>query len=183
MSRNSSHSIKKSSYWINHSGMSLPELIVSVGLLAAFTALYVAFNQLINSQYTPYKSAKSGTQGFLVDQHDLLMAMDSWAEILSQPGYTKEDIQDIIALGCTTPPPPPRTIWNIPGKQEINLPEGYDICLLQTSLSESNISHFLSSEKGKDSKPGIYILYALPSKITKEALPVRRIFCRPKLYC
>ena len=41
----------------------------------------------------------------------------------------------------------------------------------------------ISPEKNKESKPGIYILYAVPDETTINALPVRRIFCRPKVYC
>ena len=38
--------------------------------------------------------------------------------------------------------------------------------------------------KELDTKPGIYIIYARPLEgITYNALPVRRIFCRPKPFC
>ena len=92
------------------------------------------------------------------------------------------NINDIVN-GCEYPPAPPRRIWDLPGKEKQSIPEGYKMCLIPTSLTESSIEDLVSGDK--DAKPGIYILYASPpsDKISINALPVRRLFCRPKPYC
>ena len=100
-----------------------------------------------------------GSNGYLIDRQQLLMAMDQWVEILSQPAYT---ISELNSLKCVYPPKAPMTIWDLPGNQSLPIPEGYRICLMQTSLTESKINEFTSTDKVKEPMPGIYILYALP---------------------
>ena len=38
-------------------------------------------------------------------------------------------------------------------------------------------------ENSIDAKPGIYFLLALPKEVSVNALPMRKIFCRPQPYC
>ena len=161
-------------------GMTLPELIVSVILLGVFTGLYIVVVSFINRFYTNYRDKTSSSQGFLIDQHQLSMAMNDWVEILSQPGYTPLELKE---FKCEYPPTPPRRLWNLMGKQVLPIPEGYRVCLKATSLPESPLLQLITPEEGKISRPGIYILYAIPDLITSDTLPVRRIFCRPKVYC
>ena len=129
---------------------------------------------------TKDRSGVQGARGVLIDQHELLMSMDQIAETLSQPGYTLNEINQIVE-NCSYPPPPPTRIWGLPGVEKQSLPDGYKICLFSTSLSESSLED-LVSEKA-DAKPGIYILYAAPDQTSLNYLPVRRLFCRPKPYC
>ena len=161
-------------------GMTLPELIVSVILLGVFTGLYIVVVNFTNRFYANYRDKGNSSQGFLIDQHQLSMAMNDWVEILSQPGYSPLELKE---FKCEYPPSPPRRIWNLMGKQELPIPEGYRICLEATSLPESQLQDLIEKDNGQISRSGIYILYAIPDLITSDSLPVRRIFCRPKVYC
>ena len=167
---------------INNTGMTLPELLVSIILLGVFTGLYIVVVEFTNRFYgnSPAKGGVIVPRSFMIEKHQLKMAMDDWVDILSQPGYNPLELKD---FSCTYPPAPPRRIWNLMGKQELPVPEGYRICLRATSLPESKLSELISPEAVKESRPGIYILYAIPDEITINSMPVRRIFCRPKVYC
>jgi len=164
----------------NNKGMALPELITSVILLAAFTGLYVIVVEFTNTFFMGSKTEYQEGQSFFTDQHELLMAMDEWANILSQPGI---DVSEIIELSCKYPPKPPNRLWDLPGRQELPVPQGYKICLIPTSLSEAKLSDLLTSDESTKGKPGIYVLYAIPDNINHVTMPVRRIFCRPMAFC
>ena len=110
----------------------------------------------------------------LNDQTQINNAFDSIIEVLSEPGIKKDYI---LNLECTSLP---SLEWNIPSIDTKAIPKSYKICLKPTSLSESSYS-MLSSGEGK---PGIYILYSKPDNgVSINAIPIRRIFCRPKPFC
>ena len=155
---------------ISNQGMTLPEVILASFMLTAFTGVFIIVMEFTNTFYDFTKQETEGANGVLIDHHELKMAMDSWVSILSQPGYTKETIKN---FKCKYPPNPPNRIWDLPGIEDRDIPDGYQICLYPTQLEESI----------ENKKAGIYILYAIPDKISKGALPVRRIFCRPKTFC
>ena len=163
--------------------MSLPELIVAVAMLAAFTGVFVIVTNFTTRFFSVNNPDRiQGLRGVLIDHHELLMSMDQLAEILSQPGYTLNEILQI-SQNCSYAPKPPLMIWDLPGVEKQSLPDGYKMCLRPTSLVESSLEDLASGKS--DAKPGIYILYASPpkDKISMNALPVRRLFCRPKPYC
>ena len=163
-------------------GMSLPELILASAMLAAFTSIFVIVINFTTRFFTTSKQDIEGARGVLIDHHELYMAMDDIAEILSQPGFTLNDIKEIMK-SCQYPPKPPKRIWDLPGTEKQSLPDGYKVCLISTSITESSILDLASG--AKNASPGIYILYASPTedRISVNALPVRRLFCRPKPYC
>ncbi len=161
--------------------MSLPEVIIAVAMLTAFTGVFVVVTNF-TTRFFLVPESDIGTRGVLIDQHELLMSMDKLAETLSQPGYK---VSEIIQLtqSCSYPPPPPQMIWGLPGLEKQSVPQGYKICLFTTSIAESSLEDLSSGKAG--ARPGIYILYASPptDKISMNALPVRRLFCRPKPFC
>ena len=54
------------------------------------------------------------------------------------------------------------------------LPTGYRLCLWKTTET---------SQSETAASPSIYLLQALPKKISSSSLPIRRLFCRPRPFC
>ncbi len=162
----------------SNTGMSLPEAVISIALMAAFSAIYIASSQLTVSFFKPMsKPADSPPYDHLNDYNNLLVTMDKIIEVISQPAYTKEEV---INFECTNTP---FISWDLPGSGLPKVPNSYNICIKPvSSMLESDSSYLYSELPG--SQPGIYVLYAIPLKgLSLETLPVRRIFCRPRPYC
>jgi len=163
-------------------GMTLPELVLAIFMLIAFTGFTVMIVRYTSRFFQPlneeakeeYISSEKELQDILNDHTQLNNAFDSIIEILSEPGIKKDSI---LNLECTSLP---SLEWNIPSIDTKAIPKSYKICLKSTSLSESNYS-LLSNGEGK---PGIYILYSKPDNgVSVNAIPIRRVFCRPKPFC
>ena len=166
----------------HNEGMTLPELVLAIFMLIAFTGFTVMivrytarfFQPLNEEAKEEYISSEKELQDMLNDHTQINNAFDSIIEILSEPGIKKDYI---LNLECTALP---SLEWNIPSIDTKAIPKSYKICIKSTSLSESNYSELLNG----DGKPGIYILYAKPENgVSVNATPVRRIFCRPKPFC
>ena len=166
----------------NRDGMTLPELVLAVLMLTAFTAITVMVTEFTSRFFQPmneeakeeYISSNKEFNDMLNDHSQINNAFDSIIEILSEPGIDK---YFIMSLKCTSLP---SLEWSIPSIDSKAIPKSYKICIKPTTLSESNYSE-LSNGNGK---PGIYILYSKPENgVTINATPVRRIFCRPKPFC
>ena len=162
-------------------GMTLPELVLAVLMLAAFTGITVMVTAYISRFFQPlneeareeYISAEKEFSDKLNDHAQINKTIDSIIDILSEPGIDKSFI---INLECTSLP---SLEWNIPSIDTTAIPKSYKICIKSTSLSESNYS-----ELSNGGKPGIYILYSKPENgVSVNSTPVRRIFCRPKPFC
>ena len=162
-------------------GMTLPELVLAVLMLAAFTGITVMVTAYISRFFQPlneeareeYISAEKEFSDKLNDHAQINKTIDSIIEILSEPGIDKSFITN---LECTSLP---SLEWNIPSIDSKAIPKSYKICIKSTSLSESNYS-----ELSNGGKPGIYILYSKPENgVSINSTPVRRIFCRPKPFC
>ena len=165
----------------NSEGMTLPELVLSVLMLAAFTGITVMVTAYTSRFFQPlneeakeeYISAEKELSDKLNDHSQINKTIDSIIEILSEPGIDKSFINK---LECTSLP---SLDWNIPSIDTKAIPKPYKICIKTTSLSESNYSDLSTG-----GKPGIYILYAKPDNgVSINSTPVRRIFCRPKPFC
>ena len=163
-------------------GMTLPELVLAIFMLIAFTGFSLMIVQYTSRFFQPlneeakeeYISSNKELQDMLNDHTQINNAFDSIIEIFSEQGINKDFI---LNLECTSLP---SLEWNIPSIDTKAIPKSYKICLRATSLSESSYSA-LSNGGGK---PGIYILYSKPDKgVSVNATPVRRIFCRPKPFC
>jgi len=148
----------------------------------------------------------------LIDHQELHIAMDSLVELLSQPGISRNRLFAQERCPTANPPSnclpcsdnPSKKCY--PGTQiafdpdlalpsqacvsspvanwglsrlmpEVSLPPGYRLCLWMTTEQETN-----PDQNGK-SRPGIYLLQALPEQLTASSLPTRRLFCRPRPFC
>jgi len=167
---------------VNNKGMTLPELVLAILMLTAFTAVTVLVTEFTSRFFQPlneeakeeFITSNKELSDMLNDHSQINSAFDSIIEILAEPGIDKNFI---LNLECTSLP---SLEWGIPSIDTKAIPKSYKICLKPTSLSESSYSK-LSSGEGK---PGIYILYSKPDNgISVNAIPIRRIFCRPKPFC
>ena len=167
---------------VNNEGMTLPELVLAILMLTAFTAITVMVTEFTSRFFQPLnEEAKeeyilSGKEFSDVLNHHLKInnAFDRIIEVFSEPGIDKNFI---LNLKCTSLP---SLEWSIPSIGTDAIPTSYKICIKPTSLTESNYSELANA----DGKPGIYILYSKPENgVTINATPVRRIFCRPKPFC
>ena len=163
-------------------GMTLPELVLALLMLTAFTGITVMVVEYTSRFFQPlneeakeeYISSNKELKDMLNDHSQINNTFDSIIEILSEPGIDKNFI---LNLECTSLP---SLEWGIPSIDTKAIPKSYKICIKPTSLSESNYSQLANAE----GKPGIYILYSKPEKgVSANATPVRRIFCRPKPFC
>ena len=156
-------------------GMTLPELILAILMLSAFTAVTVMVIQFTSRFFQPLNEGAKNE--YMLNHHiQINEAFDSIIEILSEPGIDKTFISN---LKCTSlPSSEPPNGWNI----SVEIPKLYKICIKPTSLVETNYSKLANPKV----TPGIYILYSKPidgSGVSFKATPVRRIFCRPKPFC
>ena len=119
----------------------------------------------------------------LIDHQQIQMVMDDLVEVLSQPGISMEDIAfNPQSLNPTVacPAARPVTQWGLP-MPEVSLPPGYRLCLWKTTAAESSMPDLIADVDG--TKPGIYLLQALPEQLSSSSLPTRRLFCRPRPFC
>ena len=167
---------------VNNKGMTLPELILAILMLSAFTAVTVMVTEFTSRFFQPlneeakeeFISSNKELSDMLNDHSQINSAFDSIIEILSEPGI---DRNFILNLECTSLP---SLEWGIPSIDTKAIPKSYKICIKPTSLSESNYTQLANAE----GKPGIYILFSKPENgVSVNATPVRRIFCRPKPFC
>jgi len=163
-------------------GMTLPELVLAIFMLIAFTGVSLMIVQYTSRFFQPlneeakeeYISSNKELQDMLNDHIQINNAFDSIIEIFSEQGINKDFI---LNLECTSLP---SLEWNIPSIDTKAIPKSYKICIKPTSLTESSLPKLLNGE----GKPGIYILYSKPENgVSVNATPTRRIFCRPKLFC
>ena len=162
-------------------GMTIVEVIVALMLFATFSAVFLIVSEFTTRYLgeSDVSQADGGRQGFPIDQYRLLQAMDDIAEELSYPAVTRDKIVGIMTSPLKVCSLNPVIDWELTGP-EVRLPFDYKICLKSTSLSEG-LPEALALDT--EAKPGIYVLLAVPEKITASARPVRRLFCRPKPYC
>ena len=167
---------------IENNGMTLPELIMAVIMLSAFTGVFIVVAQFTANFFQPQNNEAKDefiTSGkeindVLNDHLQINNSIDSIINFLSQPGVEKNFV---LSLKCTSLP---SIDWGIPAIDSLAIPKTYQICVKPTQLPESSYLNLNASE----GKPGIYIIYSKPNNgITYNATPVRRIFCRPKPYC
>ena len=167
---------------IKNEGMTLPEMILAILMLVAFTGITVMVTEFTSRFFQPlnegakeeYNSSNNELSDILNDHSQINNAFDSIIEFLSEPGIDKNFI---LSLKCSALP---SLEWEIPSIDTKAIPKSYKVCIKPTSLSESNYSDLANAQ----GKPGIYILYAKPENgVTINSTPVRRIFCRPKPFC
>ena len=167
---------------IKNKGMTLPEMILAILMLTAFTALTIMVTEFTSRFFQPlneeakeeYIKSEKEFSDKLNDHAQINDTFDSIIEFLSEPGIDKNFV---LNLKCSSLP---SLEWEIPSIDAKAIPKSYKICIKPTSLSEDNYTELANAQ----GKPGIYILYAKPENgVTINATPVRRIFCRPKPFC
>jgi len=176
--------------------MNLVEASISVTLLALFFITYAGFVEVSSRFNNKEQTNSNNSNGLLIDHHYLYISLDKYADILSQPGITLTDINNIKQKKSGELPPgcsfSPGIEWELPISEKpisaLNWKPsnaGYAICLKSSSIVESSLTDLVSKSKGisSNAQPGIYFLLALPDEVSIDALPVRKLFCRPHPYC
>jgi hypothetical protein len=182
-------------------GMTLFEMILAMMMLIIFTgsvAMVMQFTTTFMAESDRELVEKSGcdadidpetcSKGLLVDHANLQIAMDQLVDILVQPAVDAKANSVLIGLINTHCTRSPITDWNLSGLKLHSptdsrfLPPEYKFCLWQTATRpESPLQDLISTVTG--AKPGLYVLQAVPIKLSPSSLPTRRLFCRPQPFC
>tara|TARA_Y100001968_G_C19420612_1_gene751561 strand:+ start:1238 stop:1819 length:582 start_codon:yes stop_codon:yes gene_type:complete len=181
---------------IDQKGMSLVEVIISITLLSLFFTTYSGFVEVSSKFNKKENKDLNNSNGLIIDHHYLFLTLEKYSKFLSQPGITLNYLNNIkqktigdLPKGCSLSP---QTEWELPIEQKpisgINWQPsnaGYAICIKSTSIKESTLSDLVSKSKGNslNAQPGLYFLLALPNEVSTNALPVRKLFCRPQPFC
>ncbi len=165
--------------------MTLIEMLIAMAMLVLFTGVVATVlsltqqffrqSETLNGSNTLLSSI--GSNGLLVDQQQLQLAMDQLIGQLQQPGWSKVAIETIVRDPQKQCSYNPVVSWGLMGTA-LTIPPRYQICLRTTSLSEPNLDRLLNNDP-----PGIYILQALPDQLDASTLPSRQLFCRPRPFC
>ena len=177
--------------------MTLVEMLIAVLMLVVFTgvvAMVMEFTfRFLGAAESGERNDDDVSNGVLIDHQEIHLAMDQLVEVLAQPGLSKERLDGEVAgaaqiafdpdqtdplVAC--PPTDPVAQWGLP-MPTITLPPGYRLCLWRTTALESPMASLLADAEG--AKPGIYLLQALPERLSASTLPTRRLFCRPRPFC
>ena len=178
-------------------GMTVLEMLVAVLMLVVFTgvvAMVMEFTfRFLGAAESGERNEFEVSNGVLIDHQELQLAMDQLVDVLSQPGITKEWLDgevtgkaqiafdpDQVDPIVACPAADPVTQWGLP-MPSLSLPPGYRLCLWKTTALESSQAALLADDQG--AKPGIYLLQALPERLSDSTLPTRRLFCRPRPFC
>ncbi len=190
---------KMSTISVSSQGMSLLEMVVAMLMLVMFTGVVVAVLGVTARFAGEIESGEKGSNGVLINHQEIQIGFDQLAQVLSQPGITKERLmgmnpksgQKRIAFSSTADPDnacapagsDPLAYWGLPGPSLI-FPSNYRICVWQTGLVEASIKDLATDGwPQNNAKAGIYVLQALPERSDAANLPTRRLFCRPRPYC
>ena len=184
-------------------GMTLFEMILAMMMLAIFTgsvAVVMQFTTTFMYESDRELVEKSGcdaevdpdtcSKGLLIDHANLQIAMDQLVEILVQPTVDVKAKSVTIGTTNTYCTDAPIDVWNLsglklhdPAKSRF-LPPEYKFCLWQTTKlweNEAALQDLILKVKG--ATPGLYVLQAVPTKLSPSSLPTRRLFCRPQPFC
>lgn len=190
----------------SEAGMTLFEMILAMMMLVIFTggvAIVMQFTTIFMAESDRELVEKSGcdaeidpetcSKGLLIDHANLQIAMDQLVDILMQPAI---DVKEILAISAPIGAPntfcsrSPIDEWNLSGltlhspTDSRFLPPEYKFCLWQTTglwESEASLQELISNVDG--ATPGLYVLQAVPTKLSPSSLPTRRLFCRPQPFC
>ena len=146
---------------LNNEGMTLPELVLAILMLTAFTAITVMVTEFTSRFFQPLnEEAKeeyilSGKEFSDVLNHHLKInnAFDRIIEIFSEPGIDKNFI---LNLKCTSLP---SLEWSIPSIDNDAIPTSYKICInlllllrviiqnWRTTMANQEFTFFIQSQK------------------------------------
>jgi len=182
------------------SGMTLLEMLLAMSMLVVFTGV-VAMVMQVTLRFLSAAGAEDSTEeirpnGVVIDHAEIHGVMDRLVDVLAQPGVTQAllegdvpgkgriafDVGTSPAQACIEGVPDAASgrnrfdlgsRWHLPFAFAVNMPPGYRLCLWRTSVAERSIT----------STPGVYVLQALPDRVSASTLPTRRLFCRPRPNC
>ena len=179
------------------SGMSLLEMVVAMSLLVMFTGVVAAVLEVTSRFAGEVESGAQGSNGVLIDHQEIQLGLDQLAEVLGQPGISKDRLNGLVAgypqiafapsadpdQACAPAGSDPLQQWNLPG-QALSFPPGYRICVWNTGLVEASTQALVREDREDvGARAGIYVLQALPERSDAANLPTRRLFCRPRPFC
>ena len=185
------------------SGMTLIEMIMAMMILLIFTSsvvMVMQFTTTFMAESDRDLVGKSGcdvdidpetcSKGLLVDHADLQIAMDELVAVLDQPSINVLPYTSVVGSSNSSCTRLPFRDWQLPGRELHSplstpprfLPPEYKFCLWRiSSQPESQLQNLILGLP--NAKPGIYVLQAVPFKLSPSSLPTRRLFCRPKPFC
>ena len=194
MSKSGSLSLKPLHSERAQQGMSLLEVLVAILMLVVFTgvvAMVMEFTfRFLGEAESGERNQFDVSNGVLIDHQEIQLAMDQIVEVLAQPGISQQRLlgnesgkpqiafdpdADLPQSAC--PAFDPITAWGLP-MNPISLPPGYRLCVWTTTAEEPSLDALQNG-----AKPGIYLLQALPERLSSTNLPTRRLFCRPRPFC
>ena len=159
-------------------GMTISEVSLAMMVLVIFFGVLTLYAKYFEANIKANNNLNVEKKSWIQNKNTILIVMKRWTEILSQPSISKEKV---LSFGCRYRPVESKSIWDLPGKSDENLPINYKYCIFPTSLGESNLEDLI--EARPNAKPGIYFIYAIPNTITATTKPLIRVFCRPINYC
>mgnify|MGYP001336214813 CR=1 FL=1 len=164
--------------YFKRNGMTLPELTIAMLVLVIFFGVLSFYSQYFQKNIKSENTLDSNKKTWIENENNIYISMRRWAEILSQPSISKEEI---LKINCRYKPKKEVSIWGLPGKVDENIPSSYKYCVYPTLLSESNLEDLI--EKRQNANPGIYFIYAIPENPSATKKPIRTLFCRPITFC
>ena len=159
-------------------GMTVTEILLAMLVVVIFMSVVTLISKYFQSYMKTNFQLDSSKKSLVQNENIILKAIDSWSEILSQPSYSRDEIN---SLDCSYPPSNGSKIWNLPGLSDSELPRNYKYCVKATSFGESDLNELILGTQ--NSRPGIYFIYAIPDSITTTSRPIKRIMCRPITFC
>jgi len=171
---------------IGLSGMTLVEVILAVFMLVMFTGVFASVLEVVGS-YLGVINGNSlrSSLGWQADRSIMEIFFDDAENYFS--GVSKTQIDEYIQGGCVVNP---YLEWNIPSSESVALIGEYFFCLRAAPSMPEQLS--VAAGDGESALPGFYVVQALPAKLVSSssgsspvqgALPMRRLFCRPKPFC
>ena len=164
--------------YFKRNGMTLPELTIAMLVLVIFFGVLSFYSQYFQKNIKSENTLDSDKKTWIENENNIYISMRRWAEILSQPSISKEEI---LKINCRYKPKKDVSIWGLPGKVDENIPSSYKYCVYPTLLTESNLEDLI--EKRQNANPGIYFIYAIPENPSATKKPIRTLFCRPITFC
>ena len=175
-------------------GMTVLEVLIALLMMVVFTAVVAMVMEFtlrfLGAAGAGERNEFEVSNGVLIDHQEIQLSMDLLVEMLSQPGISKQRLdgqvlgQQRIAfdpaqvdprVACVTGDSV--ALWGS-RMPKVSLPPGYKLCLWTTTAVEPSLDALFAG-----ANPGIYLLQALPEKLSASTLPTRRLFCRPRPFC
>ena len=187
-------------------GMSVLELLLAVTMMMVFTGVVAAVMEVTlrfmgeaecpidvvsGQRLCNDASTQDAANGVIIDRQRIEMLFDQLERVLVQPGIHRSQIESISAnsnnpQACTTNSSTFEWQLKIPELPVLIFPRGYHVCLWQLGTTrEALIDDLVKLPVTTDPivVPRLYVLQALPARLSAATLPVRRLICRPRPFC